>query len=123
MFWYGDDRDWPPGGRSVATRQDVGTHPEARRLVVDFEGETLRRLPADAVVEGVVTAIPSTGDGAGRAQPAELFEQQVIRNPVTGGWRLVLQVKSPSDDPVELRAFLRHGADAVSETWSYLLMP
>jgi len=123
VFWYGDDRGWPPGGRSVATRQDGGTHPEARRLVVDFEGEALRRLPAEAVVEGVVTVIPSRSAGPGLPQPAELLEQQVIRNPVTGGWRLVLQVKSPDDDPVELRAFLRHGADAVTETWSYLLVP
>lgn len=123
VFWYGDDRGRPPGGRSVATRQDGGTHPEARRLVVDFEGEALRRLPADAVVEGVVTAVPSRGASAGLPRPAELLEQQVIRNPVTGGWRLVLQVKSPNDDPVELRAFLRHGADAATETWSQLLMP
>ena len=123
VFWYDDDRSWPPGGRSVATRQDGGTHPDGRRLVVDFEGEALRRLPADAVVEGVVTAIPSRGGGAGLPQPAELLEQQVIRNPVTGGWRLVLQVKSPDDDPVELRAFLRHGADAITETWSHLLVP
>ena len=67
--------------------------------------------------------IPSGGAGAGLPQPAELLEQQVIRNPVTGGWRLVLQVKPPDDDPVELRAFLRHGANAVTETWSYLLVP
>ncbi len=56
--------------------------------------------------------IPSQGAGAGGPQPAELLEQQVIQNPATGGWRLVFQVKPPDDDPVELRAFLRHGADA-----------
>ena len=121
VFWYGDNHDWPPGGRSVATRGDGGTRPEARRLVVDFEGEALRRLPADAVVEGLVTVIPS--GGLGSPQPVELLEQQVIRNPVTDGWRLVFQVKAPDDDPVELRAFLRHGADVVTETWSYLLVP
>jgi glucans biosynthesis protein len=121
VFWYGDDRNRPPGGRSHATRRDGGTHPGARRLVVDFEGEALRRMPADAVVEGRVTMIPS--QGAGAPQSAELLEQQVIRNPATGGWRLVLQVKPPDDDPVELRAFLRHGADAVTETWSYILVP
>jgi glucans biosynthesis protein len=123
VFWYGDDRGRPPGGRSIATRRDGGTHPEARRLVVDFEGEALRRLPADAVLEGLVTVIPSGGSRAELPQPAAILEQQVIRNPVTGGWRLVLQLKPPDDDPVELRAFLRHGANAVSETWSYLLVP
>jgi glucans biosynthesis protein len=123
VLWYGDDRERPAGGRSVATRRDAGTHPDARRLVVDFEGEALRRLPPEAVVEGRVTTIPATGSGAGLAQPAELLEQQVIRNPVTGGSRLVLQLKPPDDGPVELRAFLRHGANAITETWSYLLVP
>ncbi len=123
VFWYDDDRARPSGGRSIATRRDGGTRPEARRLVVDFEGEALRRMPADTVVEGLVSVISSRGGDAGLPRPAELLEQQVIRNPVTGGWRLVLQVKAPDDDPVELRAFLRHGADAVTETWSYLLVP
>jgi glucans biosynthesis protein len=122
VFWYGDDRGRPPGGRSLATRRDGGTHPGARRLVVDFDGEALRRMPADSVVEGRVTVIPSSGAGAGLPQPAELLEHQVIRNPATGGWRLVLQVKPPDDDPGELRAFLRPGADAVTETWSYSLV-
>jgi len=26
-------------------------------------------------------------------------------------------------DPVELRAYLRHGDDVVTETWSYLMLP
>ena len=123
IFWYGDDRNRPPGGRTVATRRDSGTREDARRLVVDFEGDALRRLPANAVVEGIVTVVASEGKGAGSLRPAELLEQQVIRNPVTGGWRLVFQVKPPDDDPVELRAFLRHGDAVVTETWSYLLMP
>jgi glucans biosynthesis protein len=123
LFWYGDDRTRPPGGRAVATRRDEGTRKDARRLLVDFEGEVLRRLPAEAVVEGLVTVAASGGGSEGSRQPAELLEQQVIRNPATGGWRLVFQVKPPDDDPVELRAFLRHGDDVLTETWSYLLMP
>jgi glucans biosynthesis protein len=122
VFWYGDDRERPPGGRSVATRLDGGTHPDARRLVVDFEGEALRRLPPDAVVEGRVTMLLGDGAGGATPQPAEILEQQVIRHPVTGGSRLVFQVRAP-DDPVELRAFLRHGANTITETWSYLLRP
>jgi len=123
LFWYADDRGRPPGGKVVATRSDAGTHQGARRLLVDFEGDVLRRLPKDAVVEGLVT-VESSGAGAGAArQPAELLEQQVLRNPVTGGWRLVFQVSAPDDDPVELRAFLRHGDDVLTETWSAVLRP
>jgi len=123
VFWYGDDGKRPPGGRAVATRRDAGTYEDARRLIVDFEGALLRALPAEAVVEGVISVAPGrTGADGGPLQP-ELIEQQVIRNPVTGGWRLVFQVKPPDDEPVELRAFLRHGDDVLTETWSYLLLP
>ena len=123
IFWYGDDRARPPGGRAVATRLDNGTRDDARRVIVDYEGQALRHLPADAVVEGVVSATIRSGATAGTPKTAEIFEQQVIRNPVTDGWRLTFQVKAPDDDPVELRAFLRHGSDVLSETWSYLLSP
>jgi glucans biosynthesis protein len=93
------------------------------RLLVDFEGEQLRRLQDDAVVAGVVT-VASGGDApAGPPQPAEILEQQVMRNPVTGGWRLVFQVKLPDGDPVDLRGFLQYGDDVLTETWSYLLQP
>jgi glucans biosynthesis protein len=122
VFWYGDERSRPPGGRTSATRLDVGTREDARRFVVDFEGGALQRLPADAVVEGVVTVVSGGGARAGRSRPAELLEQQVIRNPATGGWRLVFQIERRSD-PLELRAFLRHGEDVVTETWSYLALP
>jgi glucans biosynthesis protein len=120
LFWHGDERTRPSGGRVVATRRDAGMRDGALRLIVDFEGGAFQRLPDDAVVEGYVTM---TGDGNPDARPAELLEQQVIRNPVTGGWRLVFQLRAPDDDPVELRAFLRHGDDVLTETWSYLLRP
>lgn len=120
LHWYGDDRGRPPAGRSAATRIDAGTREDARRVIVDFEGEALRRLPEDSVLEGVVSVTPPGGDGP---QAGQILEQQVIRNPVSGGFRLVFQLRRPEDDPVELRAFLRHGADAVTETWSYLLRP
>jgi periplasmic glucans biosynthesis protein len=123
IFWYGDDRTRPPGGRTVATRKDSGTEGNSRRLVVDFEGDALRSLPENAVVEGVITVASNSAEGGENAQPAEILEQQVMRNPVTKGWRLVFRVKSPDDGPVELRAFLRYGEGAITETWSYLLNP
>ena len=123
ILWYGDDAARPPGGRVVATRVDAGTHDDARRIMVDFEGAALAGLPADAVVEGLVTAY-SAGQGATPgAQSAQLIEQQVLRNPATGGWRLVFQLSPPDGDPIELRAFLRHGPDVLTETWSYLMRP
>ncbi len=83
-------------------------------FVIDFDGPALRKLPADAKIEGIVS-VDSNG---------EVVELIVHRNDVTGGWRLALRVKRQDENkPVELRAYLRSGNNAVSETWSYILPP
>jgi len=117
LFWYGDDYRRTPGGYTVATRQDHGTHENAHRFVVDFAGDEIERLPADTVLRGVTTI--GSGDGQGNA----LLEQQVVKDPVTGGWRLVFQFRADKREPVRLRSFLRQGDRALTETWSYLLVP
>jgi glucans biosynthesis protein len=116
LYWYGDDPARSPGGRATSTRRDRLDARDAHRFVVDFEGERLRALPAGTVVRGAVTV------GSGRDESDALLEQQVFKNEVTGGWRLVFLVRSP-DEPVELRAFLAHEADTLTETWSYQLRP
>jgi glucans biosynthesis protein len=83
-------------------------------LHVDFEGPALARLPADAEVEGVVSA-----DANG-----QVVELHTARNDVTGGWRVTLRIRRRDDaKPVELRAFVRGPGSIVSETWSYILPP
>jgi glucans biosynthesis protein len=69
------------------------------------------------VLEGVVTI--ESGDGS----EATLVEQQVIKNPATGGWRLVFQIQPKTRDAFDIRAFLRKGPEAATETWSYVLHP
>jgi glucans biosynthesis protein len=54
---------------------------------------------------------------------ADLLEQHVIKNPVTGGWRLTFQVRPKKKEPVELRAFLDKGGEALTETWSDVILP
>jgi glucans biosynthesis protein len=85
--------------------------------VIDFEGQALERLPAETVLEGVITI------GSGDGSEATVVEQQVVKNPVTGGWRLVFQVQPKTRDAFDIRAFLRKGTDASTETWSYVLHP
>ena len=69
-------------------------------FVIDFEGPALKKLPADAKVEGVVTA-----DANG-----EIVEQLYLSQRRHGGWRTVLRVRaSTTAKPVEMRAFLRSG--------------
>jgi glucans biosynthesis protein len=95
------------------------------KFVIDFAGPALDALPADAVVEPVVDV------GAN----AKLLEAVAYRNDAVGGWRVTLRVQrtdlqsvastdsslpSAQPAPLELRAFLRHQKDTVSETWTYL---
>jgi glucans biosynthesis protein len=117
ISWYEDDPKRPPAGRTIATRRDRGTAEDAYRFVVDFAGPELARLPPESVLEGVVTV------GSGGDAQSMLLDQQVLKNPVTNGWRLVFQVRPTVDDPIPMRAFLRKGPDALTETWSYLLRP
>jgi glucans biosynthesis protein len=113
-YWYGDDQRRPPGGRVVATRRDPGTAEGALRFVVDFAGGKLARIPAEKVVRGVVTVIGEN--------PGELIDQHVIKNPASGGWRLVFQIRVP-EESAELRAFLDLGGETLTETWSYAIHP
>ena len=117
LSWYGDDAATPSGGRAVATRRDASTQNDAQRFVIDFEGGKLAALPADTVLRGVVSAITPDGESA------ELLEQVVIHNPVTKGWRLVFQIRPKGGDPIELRAFLQHDEEALTETWTTLMKP
>jgi glucans biosynthesis protein len=114
LSFYSDDPARPPGGRVVATRRDRGTVPGGYRFVVDFDGDALRGLPADRPPVGVV----STGPG----DAAELIDQHVVKNPITGGWRLSFQLRPKTPGPIELRAYLASGSGALTETWSYGLV-
>ena len=95
-------RTRPPGGRVVATRRDRGTVEGAYRFVVDFAGKKLEALPADTVLRGVVTI--ASGD-----ETAELLDQQVVKNPVTGGWRLTFQVRAEAQRPRRAARLPRQG--------------
>jgi glucans biosynthesis protein len=116
LRFYGDDSTLPPDGRAVATRRDRGTHEDAWRFVVDFEGPGLSAVSEEIVLQGVVSSHSSDGD-------AEIIEQQVQKNPVTGGWRLVFQARPRGGAPVDLRAFLRRGEQTLTETWVDTLEP
>ena len=74
----------------------------------------MKAVPAETVLRAVLTVGPKDG---------EIVDQHVVKNPQTGGWRLTFQVRPKTDQPVELRAFLQKGDEALTETWSYLLHP
>ena len=117
MRWQGNAQQHPPGawatqsrsGRSFAT---LGKGEE--QVIVDFAGPALAALPADAVVKAVVTGVANV----------DVVSTNVYRNEANGTWRLALRFKQrKADEPVELRAFLQHGNDILSETWTHVIPP
>lgn len=115
--WQKDNEARPPLATITQTRRGHGYSREPDTsvgFVLDFEGPTLRKLPADAKVESIVDADVN----------GEIVENHAYRNEVTGGWRVRLRVKAvDSKKAVELRAFLRDGNQTQSATWSYVLPP
>lgn len=101
----------PAAGRATATRVGIGDKEDLKRIVIDFDGQKIRALPESAPVKAVISLGP---DG-------QLIQHSVFRNAVTGGWRLSFQVRRPKGRPLELRAFLQNGGDALTETWNYQL--
>ncbi|PKN28021.1 MAG: glucan biosynthesis protein D [Deltaproteobacteria bacterium HGW-Deltaproteobacteria-21] len=125
LSWHFPNGGRPPGGRVASTRIAKGKGEKVRKFVIDFEGGRLDSLPADAALTAVISV----------DSRAKLIEQQLYKNRVTKGWRLVFQVsfeepgsidrvmppgKRPSS---ELRAFLKLAESALTETWSYAYQP
>ena len=110
VSFFTDDPALPPGGRVLSTRQDGGVHGDRNRFVIDFGGAELNAVPDAKPPTAVITTSPPDA--------AELLDQHVVRNPDTGGWRLAFQLKSRTDAPIELRAFLKGDGAALTETWS-----
>jgi len=120
MLWHGLEPSRPPGGRVVATRIGSGKQAGSKKFVIDFWGGSLQALPADTPLTAAITV----------DERVKLLEQQLYKNRVTGGWRLVFEIQLPEPGsldivlpnrprPYELRAFLRNGMDVLTETWSY----
>lgn len=116
LSWYSHDPQRPPAGRVVSTRRDRGNTEDAHRFVLDFAGKQLNALSADAPIRAVVSvaSAPDTG---------EILDQHLLKNPVTGGWRLTFQTRVKKAEPLELRAFLAMEKTTLTETWSYAVLP
>jgi len=114
MFWLKNTDRRPPNGWVVQTRRGHGFQNSGNgsvKLTVDFDGPALRKLPVNA---------PLVADVAiGNGQSTDLV---IHRNDATGGWRMVVQMRTQDKEkPVEVRALLRNGKEVVGETWNYIL--
>jgi glucans biosynthesis protein len=69
-------------------------------------------LAGDSKVVAVVSA-PANG---------EVAESNAYRVEATGNWRMTVRVKQLDPaKPTELRGYLQHGNDVLTETWSNIL--
>ena len=96
------------GGRPGHKRPDG-----VRKFVIDYQGSVFEGLSRSDDVELVVTA--SRGDVSNSYNHPVVDQRQ--------RWRAFFDIKATGTEPVDLRAFLRKGERALSETWIYQYFP
>jgi glucans biosynthesis protein len=101
--------------RVVRTRQGAAGVPGGppvpagtRRFVVDFRGGALPGLEAGAAVRARV-----------EARRATLSDVRAARLP-DGAWRATFRARSQGARPLDLRAWLEHDGERLTETWNFV---
>ena len=110
-----------PGGRAVNTYPTraaaLGSAepvpPGAQRFIIDFAGGDLPYYLNDP---SRVQVVPSASTGGIRGA-------FVTPNPKIGGFRVGIDVQADGAKPMELRAFLKAGERALTETWAFTYAP
>ena len=83
--------------------------PTTRRFMIDFNGGGVDFYKDDP---GAVTVVPSTSKG-------KIIRAYTEYNPYIKGFRATFDVELAPGETADLRAFLKAGAAAVSETWIF----
>jgi glucans biosynthesis protein len=118
LHWLVREPSPAPVARVVATRLGLGGIPGQKRppgqlkVVLDLEGEKFGGLTRESGVSAQVSASRGT-------------VSQISVFPIVGTdqWRLMFDIEAKGEDPVDLRAFVRLGAEPLSETWLCQLFP
>lgn len=106
-----------PGGKAVNTFQtpprasgsNAPSDPRHRRFIVDFAGGS---LPYYLSAPEQVQLVPSTSTG-------QITNTFLMPNPHIDGFRAAIDVRLEPGQSTDLRAFLRAGNRALTETWTY----
>lgn len=119
MTWGNTPPEVPPLATTAATRTGLGGvigRPReyfSWRFAVDFSGGELDSLPEDAEVEAVISA------SRGRIEITSARPLHAIK-----GYRAMFDlVPDDSEEPIDLRLYLRQGHRALTETWLYQYTP
>lgn len=113
MHWSAERTGPRADGWVIATRSGAGDGDRRRRYALDFAGPALQGLPPGATPVAVVDI----------ARGGALKDQRVVANPHTGGWRLLFDFERETDGPLQLRAYLQHADQPLTETWDYVDPP
>lgn len=89
------------------------------RTGVGAKGEGIRIFVLDLIGDRLKSIDPNSIHGSVTAEKAEIKNIVTQPNPVTGGWRLSFELLIKEKSPIELRASLMQGNDAISEVWVY----
>jgi periplasmic glucans biosynthesis protein len=112
-----DDARLTPGGRAISTYR---THPRAlgsseplapgsTRFIIDFSGGDLAYFGLDP---SLVEVVPSTSSG-------RITRSFLTPNPYIEGFRAGIDVQIDPGQSSDLRAFLKSGNRALTETWTF----
>ena len=119
LSWL-DDIPFPEAvGRATGTWTGMGGRPGhkrpdgVRKFVIDYQGAVFEGLGRNDAVELVVTA--SRGD------VSNAYNHPVVDQSLR--WRAFFDIQATGSEPVDLRAFLRKGQRALTETWIFQYFP
>lgn len=93
------------------------------RTAVGARGEGVKIFVLDLIGERLKSVDPNSIRGNVSAEKVEIRNVVTQPNPAIGGWRLSFEVSAKEKNPIELRASLMQGNDAISEVWVYRWTP
>lgn len=121
LHWVADEPYPGERARVVSTRIGRGGEPGrddrplgAQKFVVELKGGPLTSLPYGARPEAVLSS--SRGQFS-------LVMVEAVPNDIPGHWRVQFDLTACGPEPVEIRMYLRHNGQALSETWLYQWHP
>ncbi|WP_342360637.1 glucan biosynthesis protein D [Terrarubrum flagellatum] len=120
LHWLADEPYPTPLARCVATRLGNGGQPGlprpkgVRKFMVEFKGGPLEHIPFGVKPEAVLWA--------SRGTFSYVFTE-AVPNDVPGHWRAQFDLTVDGHEPVEMRLFLRTGAEVLTESWLYQYHP
>ena len=94
--------------QAMQTRCGLSFDQKHRQFIIDFVGDSLKALKADA--------LPTLDTGADKGKIISAVTQP---NPDVNGWRVSIELDPQDNKLVELHGRLMQGDQALTETWIY----